>query len=1638
VAVKRTNLQERYELREVLGRGGMGVVYRALDTLMKREVALKTILDIENPATLQLFYKEWSILATMVHPNVINIYDIGEFDQEGTKKPFFVMPLLPGVTLDRLIKEGSPRLSVKGVLEIVAQAAHGLHAAHEQGLVHRDVKPSNIFVMDDNSVKIIDFGIARQASGHSKTTLKGTLFYMAPEQLQMKPPSALSDLFALGVVTYEALTRRRPFQGATEAEVVEAILHYSPPPVSGLNQDASYGVSQVVHKAIAKQPWHRFYNMREFADALLKALRNEPLEYFDSTKIKPRLERAAKSFEAGDYSFASEVLSELEAEGHLDQEIARLRGQVDQAVRQTRIRQMLESARRFFDATEYSLALRKIQEAIELDPTDSDALSLKAVVEKERREKKISEWIALAHQHLDNQAFRQARDALDNVLQIKPNETEALSLMEEIGRREAEVSRSRDEKARLYQAACQAWDKGEVTSALSKLEVLVAMDRDLPESDTGRSSTYQNFYNQVHSEHDSLKNSYEEARRNLAGGNFDAASAVCKQFLAKYPNHALFQALKFDVEERQRQKFSQVIAETDRKVDEEADLDRRMGILEEALKLYPGENHLERAVRLVRDKRDLVNSIVAKARFFEERGQFNDALDQWQILKSIHDKQPGLPFEIQRLIKRRDQQARETAKARWVEQSDQYLENGDYKRALQTVQAALTEFPGESELLELEKLVRKNQERGTHALELLARAREASEKGSSDDALAALREASTLDSRNTVIRTVLVNSLLDQARRQVDTDWDSADAFVQEVLHLEPNHAPAQSLAARIADRKREDFVAWCLAQARRMQTDGDIDGAVAVVAQGLATYPNEQRLQQLQATLQRAQVEKQRQAARPREPRATTSVPEATPPPSKPLVEMPPPQKLPTSLGGDLTVVLGEPVASTSVPGTPAAMEAASSTPAPPSPPTGNVLEAAVPPPPTAPVIGPLTPAPPPAPASGPSALEQLKLRVLTSGQDKKLYLVTATAIIVFLLIAAIVAITHRKSAAPLAANTKFEIVIRSSPAGAEIKFNGDTCGASNCRLQLTAGTYQATARLSGYQDASTAFTVGKDAAPEVTLTLAPLPPRVAVFTDLSDGAVQLDGAAAGEIQDGGVEIANLTPGKHTLSIQSGSSTATVQLEILPGAIPNITPPIETANLRGFVLAGYGSDARLYGSATGFKVSLDGQPAVDLPPEGLPLPNLTPGTHELQLDGPAREQDKMVFEAQPSAALYMSLRSAQNLGVVNVMANEDEAALFVNGEKYRRTTKRGRLILYLVPKKYSLHLEKEGFAPTPDQSVDVLKGQETKVTFNLQPAKATLAIHRAPAGAEVWIDGARAGAVRADGEFSLATLDPGRHAVSIRHDRFKPLQTEVILAAGKTVDLQGALETAQGTLKVEINPAGIDAHVRIRREGESQDRDVSGASLTLPEGSYTVTASAPQYQNAVATVSVGASAISTASLTLKKIDAAPKVVATPPAAPPVFDLNDWVKEAGWKRQDNMVVHQGGEFVLAPPNMGQGSVRFTADIVKGKRLEWVLAYRDARNYLFFQVDDKNLTRYEMVNGDKTSQVKVAHKLDRKQPMSFAISIAPNAITVSAQQGGQWVILDNWSILGSLVHGKFGFHIPASDEIGLTDFRLAPN
>ena len=831
-----TLIKERYQIKDVLGRGGMGVVYKAYDSVLRREVAIKTLLDVSDAEALELFHREYEVLAHINHPNIVEIIDIGEFEVEGAMKPYFIMPLLPGSSLGQLIKTASQRLSVERTVDIISQTCRGLQAAHEKGLVHRDIKPTNIIVLEDDSVKIIDFGMAHVADSRSRTGLKGTLLYMAPEQVAMKPATPVSDIFAVGVVAFEALTRRRPFEAATDHDIVQAIVNYIPPPASDLNPAVSPSVARVIHKAMAKQPYHRFQTARELAETLQRALRNEPIEIFDLARIRPRVERAAKAYEQADYQFAAEILGELEAEGHIDHEMAVLRLKVDQALRQKRIQQLLESARTRMEGQEYPLALQKVQEALDLDATHAGALGLKSDIEEKRSAGKLEDWLNLARQHMANHAYGHAREALQNAQQLKPKDSRVVQLLNEVDWQEKEYQSIHAEKSQHYHAAVEAWSRGEVSEALSKLQRVLELDERAPDTSVPeRAASYESLYNEVRSEHDAMNRAYAEARRLLAEGKLSSALSVCEKYLAKYPGHALFQAVKFDIEEKQRQELSTRIAEIDRRVEAEPNLDKRVDILKEALQLNPGEPHFERALRLTREKRDLVNSIVAKARLHEERAQFTEAQAQWEILRTIYSQYPGLSFEIDRLGKRREQQARAEAKVRWVKQIDQQIAAGDYDRALDLLRQAGKEFPDDAELAELEKLIQGGKDRLAEALRLLAEGQELVAGGPLRGRSGSLAQRSSpgwtqfggatraSGGPGGTCAAATRNRL---ARRRA--------LAVKRLSNSTPATVWPRALRTLAQDRKREESIQLCVTQARRAQAQGDTGGALTQVQGGV------------------------------------------------------------------------------------------------------------------------------------------------------------------------------------------------------------------------------------------------------------------------------------------------------------------------------------------------------------------------------------------------------------------------------------------------------------------------------------------------------------------------------------------------------------------------------------------------------------------------------------------------------------------------------------------------------------------------------------------------------------------------------------------------------------------------------------
>ena len=267
----------RYEILKELGKGSMGIVYKAHDPEIDRMVALKVLRQdqVSSKDAVQRFLKEAKAIGRLNHPNIVIVYDVGQ--DHGTV--YIAMELIEGQSLKEIIK--SKRLNLEDIVHICYQVAIGLDYAHEQGIVHRDIKPANIMLTKDQTVKITDFGIAHvdDSSLIQQTqagVILGTPVYMSPEQVMGKKVDGRSDLYSLGAIIFELTTGEKPFKEPSLAALFNAIIHKDPKKPfladSSLTKSASLPLSDLIMKALSKNPDNRFQRGKELAAALNKVL----------------------------------------------------------------------------------------------------------------------------------------------------------------------------------------------------------------------------------------------------------------------------------------------------------------------------------------------------------------------------------------------------------------------------------------------------------------------------------------------------------------------------------------------------------------------------------------------------------------------------------------------------------------------------------------------------------------------------------------------------------------------------------------------------------------------------------------------------------------------------------------------------------------------------------------------------------------------------------------------------------------------------------------------------------------------------------------------------------------------------------------------------------------------------------------------------------------------------------------------------------------------------------------------------------------------------------------------------------------------------------------------------------------------
>lgn len=445
----------KYDVVNVLGRGGMGVVYRAIDRNLGREVAIKTLTaGIEGDAEmLARFYDEGRKTASFKHPNIVTIFELG--DDHGV--PYIVMELVDGRPLNQLIGSDD-RMPLADRLRIIEELCSALAYAHRSNVIHRDVKPANVYVQPDGSVKLLDFGIARLEEKKSQDLsltrpghIIGTVPYMAPERLRDKPLDRRSDIFAAGVVLYQLVSGELPFDG-DELVLMQKILNEPHPPLSSKRAGIPAFLDAIANKALAKSPNDRYQTADDMESDLASAI--SELRQEQAQELLPEAKRL---LEAQDLLGARTVLKQLlkiqsrNPEGR--ELLADIQRRLSEKERGERIQQIRQQAEGLLANKELDQCLLLLDEGLELDPVNPELTKFKQHVEKEKAKlEKIRGFLRQADSARRDGNYQEAIAAARKALKVDKSNSKGMLLVSLLTKEAAEAEKRSEVKLLLQNA----------------------------------------------------------------------------------------------------------------------------------------------------------------------------------------------------------------------------------------------------------------------------------------------------------------------------------------------------------------------------------------------------------------------------------------------------------------------------------------------------------------------------------------------------------------------------------------------------------------------------------------------------------------------------------------------------------------------------------------------------------------------------------------------------------------------------------------------------------------------------------------------------------------------------------------------------------------------------------------------------------------------------------------------------------------------------------------------------------------------------------------------------------------------------------------------------------------------------------
>ncbi|HKS72887.1 MAG TPA: protein kinase [Terriglobales bacterium] len=840
----------KYEVVGLLGKGGMGVVYKATDPLLGRSVAIKmmtTVDYVDNPDLLQRFYREAQSTGNLHHRNIVTVYELG--DQEGS--PYLVMEYLEGETLDAIIQSQRP-LTLLDRINFIVEVCDGLAYAHQRAVVHRDIKPGNIMVLKDREVKIVDFGIAHIGNRTVTRTgqLLGSLPYMSPEQISGKSVDARTDIFSLGVVFYQLLTGHLPFEGETPAATLLKIMHERPRPLREYEESLPPELDDILMRALAKDREERYTTAQDLA--------------FDLVQIRGRIQQEiveehlnqAESFLAREELLkAREKLNEvLKIDRHNTRGVELSRA-VQQRIQQQeageQVRQLRSQAEDAYQKEQFSLALELIQKALHLHSTDPDLQRLRSSVQQAKTNaEQLQRALKRAESAYEQGELDSAKQAIEEALALAPDDVHAKSLYRTIQRDWTQRAQRLQVQSLIGEARKELASRN-FTLALEVLRKAEAIDPETPELQALIEAAH--AAREQERRRKALDTAKREIEADLDRDDFQQACTRAEAALQEFPDDRGLQKLKVLADKQrqlaERKLYIEEQVSRARKLLEAGRTDEVLELLQAAKQTVGTDPHLDSLLVVVRDTLERQRTEARKQEFLR-RAKDQLRLKQYsEVIRTLEGAQaelgsnPEIDDLLQFTVEQQSAETRRQIADAAAEKAQALVTEQDYEKAVEVLEGALQEAPDEElrivlvqvrhaaadhrKLMEDALANTESMIQGQRPVEALKYLQSQPASFSRDPRFGALLEKA----RQQATRLQQIEQALEKARVHLARDeFDAAHAVLDDCVRSFGRTPELNKLLAEIEQRQTQavaDTLEKALAEGRALMGAGKPDQAI-------------------------------------------------------------------------------------------------------------------------------------------------------------------------------------------------------------------------------------------------------------------------------------------------------------------------------------------------------------------------------------------------------------------------------------------------------------------------------------------------------------------------------------------------------------------------------------------------------------------------------------------------------------------------------------------------------------------------------------------------------------------------------------------------------------------------------------------